>query len=184
LQVEPFNNEDLNDLPRNLILSQEWRLNSRPIPSIPTPKKPIAHQPVPSTSIQMPKQLDKRKSNSSATNGHNTPTHSGGIAGLVNAFNKTIGGSGSRSSRSSSVASAQPMVSNLVKIYSEATAPKQRSSSALSTGKHDELPKIVQQPSNPSHQQQHTPLPPNIKQPSQAREEPYEEITWDNLVHG
>jgi len=138
----------------------------------------------------MPKQQDKRKSSVAESNGHDsTTTHPHGIAAIVHAFNKSTGNN-SRSSRSSSVTSNQPVVSNLVRIYSEATAPKQpqqqqqqqqktRADSIVSTGKHDELTKIFEQAANRS-QRSHTSNASIIKRPSQA----YEEITWDNVVHG
>lgn len=140
----------------------------------------------------MPKQQEKRKSSTTESNGQeSTHSHGIGISSLVNAFNKATGhggGSHSRSSRSSSVSSAQPMVSNLVRIYSEASTPRQqefqqqqkiRSDSVVSTGKHDELIKIFEQATNRSQRQQST-SGTGIKRPSQA----YEEITWDSLVHG
>jgi hypothetical protein len=135
----------------------------------------------------MPKQQDKRKSSVAESNGHDSSsTHPHGIAAFVNAISKSTGNL-SRSSRSSSVASTQPIVSNLVRIYSEATAPKQqqqqqqktRADSVVSTGKHDELTKIFEQATNLS-QRSHTSNASIIKRPSQA----YEEITWDNVVHG
>jgi len=157
--------------------------------SIPTIKKPVTYQSnvsipisqpiIPST--QMSQQQDKRKSiivDEISTNS--------GIPTLVNTFNQTYEGeNGNRSSRSLSVSSAQPVVSNLIKIYSEATTSKsQKIDNVKSTGKHDELVKIFQQASNQNQQRRTSSSPPIIKQPSQAREEAYEEITWDNLVHG
>jgi len=134
----------------------------------------------------MPKQQDKRKSSVAESNGHDsTTTHPHGIAAIVNAFNRSTGNN-SRSSRSSSVTSNQPVVSNLVRIYSEATAPKQqqqqqktRTDSVVSTGKHDELTKIFEQATNRSQRQQASSAS-IIKRPSES----YEEITWDSLVHG
>ena len=123
----------------------------------------------------MPKQQDKRKSSKSSlseNNGHDTSSPVRGITALINSFSKSAGGSGSRSSRASSAASTQPVVTNLIKIYTEATAPKHRDSSAVSTGKNDELTKNFEQATDHS------------QRPSKAREEAYEEITWDNLVHG
>jgi len=154
-------------------------MNTRFVPSIPTPKKPVTYQ---HPSIQMPNKQDSRKSSTVETNNLDTSfngTNSHGITALVSAFN---GGTGTRSSRSSSVASTQPVVSNLVKIYSDVTALKQkpRHDSVVSTGKHDELTKIFEQASNNSQRQQTS----IVKRPSQAYEEAYEEITWDNLVHG
>jgi hypothetical protein len=130
----------------------------------------------------MPKQ-DKRKSSIAESNGHESTHSHSGIAAIVNAFNKSTG-HGSRSSRSPSVSSTQPVVSNLVRIYSEATAPKQqqqqqqqkpRTDSVVSTGKHDELTKIFEQATNRSQRTSSI-----IKRPSQS----YEEITWDSLGHG
>ncbi len=187
MQIHPFDESDLSDLPRNLILSQEWRLNARPLPSTPTSKKPVTYQSIVSTATtQMPKQQDRRKSSVAESNGHESSKHSHGIAAIVNAFNKSSGAS-TRSSRSSSVSSAQPVVSNLVRIYSEATVPKQqqqhekpRSESVVSTGKHDELTIIFEQATNRSQRQSQASIASIIKRPSQA----YEEITWDSVVHG
>jgi hypothetical protein len=173
-------------------------MSARPTLPIPTPKKPVTYQPTVSAStpaIQMPQQnSDKRKSSTTDNNSHGTPTSSHGIASLVNAFNKSSGdgGSGARSSRHSSVSSGQPVVSNLVRIYSEATGPKQqqqqqqrpREDSVISTGKHDELTRIFEQATNHTAQQHRPSSASIIKRPSQAREEAYEEITWDSLVHG
>jgi len=160
-------------------------MNTRFVPSIPTPKKPVTYQ---HPSTQMSIKQDSRKSSTIETNNLDTSfngTNSHGITALVSAFNKSAegnGGTSTRSSRSSSVASTQPVVSNLVKIYSDVTALKQkpRHDSVVSTGKHDELTKIFEQASNNSQRQQTS----IVKRPSQAYEEAYEEITWDNLVHG
>jgi hypothetical protein len=180
-------------------LSQEWRIGARPILSIPKPKKPITYQSVisssttqssiPLTQILQQQQQDKRIPNITENNGYEISTNganSHGIASIVNAFNQTSGGggSGNRSSRSSSVASTQPVVSNLIKIYSEvAPSRMQRHDSAVSTGKHDELTKIFEQVTS-RNQQIRTSSPSNVKQQPQVYEEAFEEITWDNLVHG
>ncbi len=186
-QAHPFEEVQLNDLPPNLILSQQWRIGARPIVSTPTIKKPVTYQsnvsiPISQSTIpstQISQQQDKRKSiitDEVSTNG--------AIASIVNTYNQTGGENGNRSSRSSSVSSTQPLVSNLIKIYSEATASKsQRNDSVRSTGKHDELIKIFEQATN-SNQQRRTSSSPILKQQSQAHEEAYEEITWDNVVHG
>lgn len=151
----------------------------------------------------MPKQQDKRKSVTSETNGHDSTHSRSGLSALVHAFNKSTGSasnSAGRGSRSSSVSNAPSNVPNLVKIYSEATTPRQeqqsttqqqkpRSDSVMSTGKHDELTRIFEQATNrsqrPSTSSGSALLRPStgsgtIQRPSQA----YEEITWDNLVHG
>jgi hypothetical protein len=182
-------------------LSQEWRIGARPILSIPKPKKPITYQSVisssttqssiPLTQILQQQQQDKRIPNITENNGYEISTNganSHGIASIVNAFNQTSGGggggSGNRSSRSSSVSSTQPVVSNLIKIYSEvAPSRMQRHDSAVSTGKHDELTKIFEQVTS-RNQQIRTSSPSNVKQQPQVYEEAFEEITWDNLVHG
>lgn len=166
----------------------------QPITSIAEPKKAVTNQSThSSTSIKMPNQQDKRKSSITDKNEIQTPTHETkphGIAAIVNALSRASGNStktGSRSSRSSSVSSAQPVVSNLVKIYSEVTASQQqtkfRSDSVASTGKHDELVKIFEQATK-SSQHQKKPSASISKRPSQAVEEAYEEMTWDTLVHG
>ena len=91
-----------------------------------------------------------------------------------------------QSSRSSSVSSVQPGVSNLIKIYSEAsTSQPQRNENVVPTNKHNELVKIFEQASNKNPRQQPnyrrtSSSPAEIKQPIQAREE----ITWDNVTHG
>ncbi len=190
----------MNELPPNLILSQEWRIGARPIVSIPTIKKPVTYQSNVSIPIsqsiapltQMSQQQDKRKGSTNdqtSTNGNN----SRGITSIVNTYNQPFGGVGgdneNQSSRSSSVSSTQPVVSNLIKIYSEASVSKpQRNESVVSTNKHDELIKIFEQASNRNQRQQQyrriSSSPAEIKQPVQAHEEAYEEITWDNLAHG
>lgn len=170
------------------------------------PKKPVTYSSIVSPLVvsPMPKQQDKRKSSVTESNGHDSSTHShGGISALVHAFNKSSGNggnSGGRTSRSSSVSNAPPVVSNLVKIYSEATKQelqqpqpqqpqqpqqlqqqKSRSDSVMSTGKHGELIKIFEQATNRSQRSSTaTSTASIIKRPSQA----YEEITWDNLLHG
>lgn len=198
IQVHPFEEAHLHDLPPNLILSQEWRIGARPILSIPKPKKPITYQSAISSSTsqstipltQISQQQDKRISNQTENNGYEISTNganSHGIASIVNAFNQSSGGfeaNGNRSSRSSSVASTQPVVPNLIKIYSEAIPSKsQRHDSTTSAGKHDELTKIYEQATN-RNQQRRTSSPSNDKQQPQVYEEAIEEITWDNLVHG
>jgi pyruvate carboxylase len=116
-----------------------------------------------------------------------------GITSIVNASVGGGGGGGgdheNQSSRSSSVSSVQPGVSNLIKIYSEASIAKpQRNESVVSTNKHDELIKIFEQAANRNQRQQHyrriSSSPAEIKQPTQVHEEAYEEVTWDNLAHG
>jgi hypothetical protein len=113
-----------------------------------------------------------------------------GITSIVNTFGGGGGDNENQSSLSSSVSSAQPVVPNLIKIYSEASISKpQRNEHVVSTNKHDELIKIFEQASNrnqrqPQHYRRISSSPPEIKQPMQAHEEAYEEITWDNLAHG
>lgn len=109
-------------------------------------------------------------------------TNLNGIASIVNAFNRTStnGENGNRTSRSSSISSIQPLVSNLIKIYSEATPVKtRRIEDTVSADKHNELIKIFEQATT-AQQQVRSTSPMNIKQPTQA----CDEITWDNLVHG
>ncbi|UJR14071.1 hypothetical protein I4U23_001068 [Adineta vaga] len=171
-------------------------MNARPIPNLPTPKKPVIYQPPLPPSTQMPSKQDKRKSSATDSNHHDTSsingTNSHDIAALVSVFNNksfdSSPGNGARSSRSSSVNSTQPMVSNLVRIYNEATGSKeqqnhQRNDSVASTGKHDELTKIFEQAANRPQRQQTT-ASSLIKQPPHTYEEAYEEIKWDSLVHG
>ena len=186
IQVHSFDEAQLSDLPRNLILSQEWRMNARPIPTLPTLRKPVTYQPTVVPPPSMFNQQEKRKS--LETDGNVDGTSSHGIAAIVNAFNKSSanGSNGTRSSRSSSVASTQPVVSNLVRIYSEATAHKQpnqkhRSSSVISTSKHDELTRIFEQASNRSHPSS---SPSVHRRQAQMHEQPYEEIAWDTVAHG
>ncbi|CAF2852214.1 unnamed protein product [Rotaria sp. Silwood2] len=198
-QAHPFEETHLHELPPNLILSQKWRIGARPMPSMPIPKNPITYQSSNSTStnqlnvpsIQISQTPDKRKSiineNNEYERSTTNVTNTNGVASIVNAFNQTsgIGGNANQSSRSSSTSSTQqPVVSNLVKIYSEArTLKPQQNENIVSASKHDELTKIFQQIIN-QNQQQQTISPLNDKEPSQAYEEVYEEITWDNLAHG
>ncbi|UJR33113.1 hypothetical protein I4U23_020570 [Adineta vaga] len=205
-QVHPCDETYLQDLPPNLILSQEWRIGARPTPMIPPVKRSMTYQPFPSSTLsssplplshvvlrQLPstQESEQRRSilieynpqNVSSTN----DTNLNGIASIVNAFNRSSvnGENGNRTSRSSSVSSIQPLVSNLIKVYSEVIPTKsQRIENVISTDKHDELIKIFEQARSDSFQQPRTSSPLNSKQPVQAREEPCEEITWDSLVHG
>ncbi|CAF3657105.1 unnamed protein product [Rotaria sordida] len=183
-QAHPFDDTHLHELPPNLILSQKWRIGARPMPSMPTSKNPITYQSnIPSIQIS---QQDKRKSIINENNEYERPTN--GVASIVNTFNQTltIGGNTNQSSRSSS--NTQPVVSNLIKIYSEArTLKPQQNENLLPTNKHDELTKIFQQIINENQQQQQqqqTTSQLNDREPSQAYEEVYEEITWENLPHG
>lgn len=134
----------------------------------------------------MPKQQDKRKSSIAESNGHESTHSHSGISSIVHAFNKATGSGGARSSRSSSVSNAPSGVSNLVKIYSEATKQEQqqqqqkpRSDSVMTTGKHDELTKIFEQATNRS-QWPSTSTASIIKRSSQS----YEEVAWDSVGHG
>ena len=149
----------------------------------------------------MPKQQEKRKSVTSESNGHDSTHSRSGLSALVHAFNKSAGSasnSAGRGSRSSSVSNAPSNVPNLVKIYSEVTTPRQeqqitqqqkpRSDSVMSTGKHDELTRIFEQATNRS-QRPSTSAGSAIQRPStgsaaQRPSQAYEEISWDNLVHG
>ncbi|CAF1270652.1 unnamed protein product [Rotaria magnacalcarata] len=195
-QVEQFNENELNELPRNLILSQEWRMSVQPAPAVPIPKKPVTYQPTVSTPTQMSQQQGGRKSSIAESNGHESTSSrkkSHGITSLVHAFSRsseTNGKQNGRTSRSPSVSSAQS-VTNLVRIYAEATATsqqqqqqqqKRRSESIASTGRSDELTKIFEQA---THLSQHrTSSASTSKRPSHAHEEAYEEMTWDTLVPG
>ena len=62
IQVHSFDEAQLSDLPRNLILSQEWRMNARPIPTLPTLRKPVTYQPTVVPPPSMFNQQEKRKS--------------------------------------------------------------------------------------------------------------------------
>lgn len=165
-------------------------MTARPTPSLPTIKKPVTYQPNILPSVPMAHQQDKRKSIGSDSNGHD-PSHTGGgpqgVAAITSAFNKASahGSDGPRSSRGSSVSSNQPGVSDLVRIYTEATGSKQqqksRSASVASLNKHDELTRIFEQATNRSQRGSTASV---VKPTSQAHEMAYEEITWDSLVHG
>lgn len=140
-----------------------------------------------------------------STNGTSTPD----VASLVSAFNQSYGvvGTGTQSGRLPSVSNSQPIVPNLIKIYSDAKTIKPQPNDNQSPGKNDELSKIFQQIINESQNEQQQspppapPLPPPPPQqqqqqkeqivssssklePSHGYEEVYEEFTWDNLVHG
>ena len=107
-------------------------MSARSAPSLPRPKKPVTYQSTFSKSPQMSNQYDKRKTNVTESNGHNAPTSGTklhGISSLVDAFSKSSrssGQHGSRSSRSPSISSTQSTVSNLIKIYAEATNTNQQ----------------------------------------------------------
>lgn len=106
---------------------------------------------------------------------------------------------GATSSKRSSMAGSEdggsvqlPIVSNLVRIFSEATTPKpaaattsqsskSRSSSIASASKHDELVRIMEQA---AHRSQRSSTSSVVQPPAQSYEVPYEEINWDSLVHG
>lgn len=116
------------------------------------------------------KTTEKRQSMISETNGHYlTPTtsvNSHGIAALV--------------PPSEQASSTQPTVSNLIKIYSEATKPKSHTQEIRAPSppaQHfDELTRIVREAAQ-RIEQGRTPSP-------SKRSEVREEFTWDNLVHG
>ncbi|CAM4752235.1 unnamed protein product [Rotaria magnacalcarata] len=203
-QAHPFDEAQLHDLPPNLILSQKWRIGARPIPSMPMPKNPVTYQTIipasaPLSNIsstpmpQQPQRQDRNKSITIENNEHDKSTNDvnlPGVASIVNAFNQSsgIGSIGNQSGRTSNVSNTQPVVSNLIKIYSEAkTLKPQQNENVVSPGKHDELTKIFQQIINQSQNQQQqnqAPSPRNDKEQSHAYEEVYEEITWDNLPQG
>ncbi|CAF0942829.1 unnamed protein product [Adineta ricciae] len=195
-QAHPFDEIQLQELPPNLILSQEWRIGARLTPSVPPLKKSMAYQPtvpssVSSSTMNLPQQTaaqgsEKRRSIVVEYVPREIPltndTNLNGIASIVNAFNRTStnGENENRTSRSSSISSIQPLVSNLIKIYSEATPVKtQRIEDTVSTDKHNELIKIFEQETT-GQQQVRSASPMNIKQATHA----CDEITWDNLVHG
>lgn len=171
-QAHPFDEIQLNDLPPNLILSQEWRIGARPIVSVPSIKKPVTYQsnvPIPTAPvIDMSQQQDKRKrpiDGPAPANG----SDSHGIASIVNTFNQTS--TNGNDHRSGSIASTQPGVSELVKIYSKATGSKASgSTNGASTNKQNGSNHSFDQISFPKHRQ--------------AYEETYEELTVDNLTHG
>ena len=164
-------------------------MSARSAPSLPTPKKPVTYQSIFSTSPQMSNQRDKHKTSVAESNGHDTPrsgTKLYGKSSLADAFSTSSRGSGqrkSRLSRSPSGSSIQSTVSNLIKIYAEASNTNQqrksRSASVASTGKYDELTRIFEQ-ATARPQGQETSLTPLIKPPFQAREETYEGMTWDS----
>ena len=94
-----------------------------------------------------------------------------------------------RSLRSPSVSSTPqpppPVVSNLIKIYSEATTKsKPRETDQIRpVGKHDELIKIFEQASTNQNQQKRPSSSTYIKQQAKAQEEAYEDVTWDHVAH-
>lgn len=162
----------MNDLPPNLILSQEWRIGARPIVSVPSIKKPVTYQsnvPIPAVPLtDMSQQQDKRKRPSNDPAPMNG-SDSNGIASIVNTFNQTS--TSDNGHRSGSTSSTQPGVSELVKIYSKATASKApRYTNGASTNKQNGSNHSLDQTSLPKHRQ--------------AYEETYEEMTVDHLTHG
>lgn len=185
-QAYPFDEFELNNLPPNLILSQEWRIGARPFVSTPAIKKPVTYQSnvsIPinqptittTTSIPMPQHRDKRKGSSTEPN--NT---SSGIAAMVNTVHQTPD---EHENESRKATPQPPVVSNLIKIYSEAlpkSKPKENDP-IKSTGKHDELMKIFEQASN-QNQQRRPSASTQIKQQIKVHEETSEQTNWDNLA--
>jgi hypothetical protein len=157
-QILTFDETQLDDLPRNLILSQEWRINARPNPALPTTKRPVTYRTNPLSTMATASQQDKARSMASESSDHDASvdaTGSQSIAALVDAFNKssTNGQDHARVSRTSSISSTQPVVSNLVRIYSEVVDPQQqksRTTSVVSSNKHEELTQIFERASNRS----------------------------------
>jgi hypothetical protein len=160
---------------------------------MPIPKKSITYSSVISASTipvsqmsQQQQHQDKLQSSTIEHNQHEIPTN--GIASIVSAFNQSSGigdrGVNQLSSRSSSVSSTQPVVSNLIKVYSESTIPRlQRNDSVVSTDKYNQSNKAFEEGTN-RNEQQTISSSSVIRQQSEAHEANHEEITWDTLVHG
>lgn len=180
-QAHPFDEIQLNDLPPNLILSQEWRIGARPMVSMPSIKKPVTYQsnvPIPVSQPTVPLADMSLQQEKSKRSGHE-PTSTNGIASIVNTFNQTS--TNDNDNRSMSTSSAQPGVSELVKVYSQATESKmQRHDNGLGNNKQNgsSFPKQQQQ------QQRISSSPPHGIQHRQAHEEAYEEVILDGLTHG
>ena len=183
VQVHPFEEEQLKELPRNMILSQEWRIGARPVPLTAQSHKPVPYQsnvsaikatssPSDATAQQQQRDVEKRQSLISETNGHYlTPTtsnHSTGVASLVQPVHQVT------------ETGASPVVSNLIKIYSEATGTKSQTQNHRATSTtvnhFDELTRIVREAAQ-KIEQAGPPSPPK-------RSEERDQISWENLVHG
>ena len=184
----------MKELPRNLILSQEWRMNARLPPTTPTIKKPVTYQPPALPNNLMANQEEKRRSVTSETLSiHESPVDgpiSQGVAALVNNFNKTsiVGSEGPRSSRASSITSNQAIVSDLVRKYSEKNGSNSqlqqqnsRSSSVVSLVKQDDLNRNVDQTSIRSQRDSVSSL---VRAIPHTHELAYEEIAWDTPGNG
>lgn len=144
---------------------------------------------LPSTLISQ--QQEKRSSVVMESNENERPTNGQnqyGVSSIVNTFNRSSGpaiNGNQIPTRSSSVSSTQPMVSNLIKIYSEARPTKgQQNETNTTSNKTDELTKIFKQIVSQNQQRQASSSPLHDRDRVNADEEVYEEITWDNLVNG
>ena len=165
----------MQELPRNLILSQEWRIGARPVPFAPAQKAPVAYQsnvaPAKTTTVvpppEIPQKQDKHRASTVGTNGH-------GIHSLAQGFHPA-----SESAVTNGASNPTPQVSNLIKIYSEATIPK-----PPSLNHHDELARIVREAGGHRNSQAKPSSTPIVKQPPKAHDEEYEEMTWESLIYG
>lgn len=157
-----------------MILSQEWRIGARPVPLTAQSHKPVPYQsnvtaikasasPSDATAQQQQREVEKRQSLISETNGHYlTPTTSNQPVHQV------------------TETGTSPVVSNLVKIYSEAVGTKSQTqnhrATSTSVNHFDELTRIVREAAQ-KIEQGGTPSP-------TKRSEEREPINWENLVHG
>ena len=121
---------------------------------------------------------EKHHSIISETNGHyltpTTSTNSYGVASLIQPAQQST-----EDDRAEQSLTTLPVVSNLIKIYSEATTSKSqaRDSSISTTVDHyNELTRIVREAAQRIEQGR-------ISSPPKD-EKDHEEITWENLVYG
>jgi hypothetical protein len=176
-------------LPRNLILSQEWRIGARPVAHAAISTKPVAYQSNVSTAkirtVLPPSDLSRHATEKhqtsvidvNGTNSHNITSHMSPINPLA-INNEHI-------DRSSSTA---PIVSDLIKVYTEVTATKLNGSDPvlLSNDHHDGLTSIVRDIKHRTRAAS-PPLPApssNGKRHSNVHDNEYEEIKWNSLVVG
>ena len=143
-----------------------------------------------STSLtKIAQQQDRRRSSKSETNPNEVSSNiasAPGITSIAKVFKQSSEGKNNenQSSYSSSISSTQPTVSNLIKIYSEAKASKSSETDNIAkTDKHDEVTNTFEQTIDQNQQQKRAPSSTNVKQLSEAYEQVFEEIIWDNLVH-
>ena len=150
-------------------MSQEWSIGARPVPPVSGVKKP---NPYPTTTPNTKMSISQITKNSS------TPAQTNEVLLSNSTMLVTTPISNGTFETNSNGA---PLVSNLIKIYSDIATSKKPNDNTVGSSTNNELTRIFREASRNNTNSKILALSPRKVSDNQGNEEEYEEITWESV---